>query len=148
MVELFVCPGQPGELRLTASSCATNYRRAKHAEPWESVYHCRGCETGARHAGETVAAVQPSRVCRICRKKCSTTKTVHSVLCISCYNRLAEAFKERNAKGRTPQKLAGTRVGDLVVVARDSIMLAGRNGALAWMARNPGRLPTAQRSLF
>lgn len=146
-LNLFTCDRHPGNLRLTPSACAKSYSRGKHSEVWDSAHHCRGCLTGADHAGENVPAVAEDRTCRLCGKK-RGTKTVYGCVCISCYNRLAEAFKGRNAKGKSPQKMCGRQIGGLVIVARETIVFAGSGGRLAWMARAPGMLPVKQMSLF
>jgi len=147
-IELFTCPNQPGGLRLTAGSCAASYQRGKRAEPWDGAHRCRGCEIGARHAEEVVEPVIAAKPCRLCHNVDGGAKVVYGCMCISCYNRLTEALKGRNAKGRKPQKLSGSPIGGLMMVVKQGVVFAGKSGHLAWMARAPGRLPTAQRSLF
>lgn len=147
--EMFTCPRHPGNLRLTPASCAASYQRGKRARRWETAHLCRGCEIGARHCGEEVQAEEPTLPCRLCDNgKVGGKKIVYGCICISCYNRLAEAFRGRNAKGRQPKKLCGRVVHDVVAVVGHGVMFVGRDGRLACIARSTGRLPTGQQSLF
>jgi hypothetical protein len=148
-ITLFTCPRHPGNLRLTPNACAASYQRGKTAKEFETARLCRGCPIGASHSGEEVQQELPETTCRLCpRKKIAGRKIVYGNLCISCYNRLLEAFKGRNAKHCTPQKLCGRSVHDAVVVARQNVTFVGRNGRLAWIARSVGRMPTGQISIF
>lgn len=149
--DAFVCPRQPGGLTLTPDACAGLYRRGKRAEPWESPYRCRGCETGAAHAGERPPErreVELAHPCRICGQK-RGGKMIYGVLCVSCYNRVAEAMRGRNGKGSAPVKMAGTRVHGITVVTRGGLVFAGNGTGLLWFGRGAASLPGAQqRSLF
>ena len=146
-LELINCPKIAGGLRLSRESCANNYRRGKTAEPWDIVHACRGCSIGAQHAGEAVPAVQEGRRCCSCGAT-NPTKLVFGCVCISCYNRILEAFKGSNAKGKEPQKIKGIKVGESVLVKRNNVIFSGHDGGFVWMARAADRLPEKQMSLF
>lgn len=104
MNDMFLCPRMPGGLRLSTSSCAISYQHGKVAESWETAHICQGCQIGARHAGEQVPAVveKPRYQCRSCGD--TSYRLVCGLICVSCYNRMAEAIKSRNARGKTPIK--------------------------------------------
>ena len=115
MPDYFVRPEVPGQkyfrctpLRatLSVSSCASRWRGAnldvKRIDP---MNRCGGCRLGAEHAGERVievAAVQAHRVCSRCLRPSS--RLIHGVKCVSCFNRELEVVKGRNAKGLPPVK--------------------------------------------
>ena len=48
---VFTCPRRPGELRLTATTCATSHKMAQRAEEEAKVrlWECIDCPTGAKH---------------------------------------------------------------------------------------------------
>lgn len=80
--------------------------RPPHA--WESRYRCVGCPIGAENAGVSpaaaavaAAAAEWSPICPRCGA--SGRRMIRDALCISCYNRQAEAERGRNAKGSKPR---------------------------------------------
>ena len=114
-IELFQCPNIPGNLSLTKNSCAAQWQKALTTKPEKggSLYECRGCELGAKHAGvENVTFRKPSSIDRICtRCHKPTSKFLYKRICISCYNRGLEVLKGKNARGTRPVKH-----GDLVAI--------------------------------
>jgi len=98
---MFACQRLPGNLKLSKASCAAMWRRGLLPDSDETIaWHCRGCETGALHAG---AADKPAPRARRC-VRCGDggIKIVGGILCISCYNRQAEFAKGCNGKGKVP----------------------------------------------
>lgn len=146
---MFICIRIPGNLKLSPESCAASYRRGKRAQPWESSCACRGCPVGAAHAGEELPAITDDMKvrCRLCQST-QARKTVYGSVCISCYNRLLEAFRDSNARGRKPCKLVGSCVSDGIAVTRAGVTFMSHQGRLAWFGRAVGKLPTPQLSIF
>lgn len=135
MEDLFLCPRQPGGLRLSPSSCAGLYRKSKTAEVWQTAHTCRGCELGAGHAGEAVVrpVVFAARQCATCGSP--SMRMIMGMMCISCYNRMAEALKRCNARGRVPTKWRPVDAHGLVDVRRAGRMFIGENGRLLGIGR-------------
>lgn len=117
---LFTCPRMPGGLRLMPVSCAANYRAGKRAEPWETTHRCQGCAIGARHAGESVVAKPVEHHCTACGAP--SPRLVFGVVCVSCFNRLGEALRGRNARGKIPRKWNAVRMPGLVAVVRGGLV--------------------------
>ena len=89
------------------------------AEPFEALYHCRGCQLGAAHAGEKAVATSEvaeaiRNVCPRCRRL-ANSRLIGGRLCISCYNRDREARISRNRKGGRPA-LADALHSEIVAV--------------------------------
>lgn len=98
---MFACERQPGNLKLTRTSCAALWRRGLLPDADENIaWHCRGCEVGARHAGADEKPAPRARRCVRCGD--GGVKIVGAILCISCYNRQVEFAKGRNGKGKAP----------------------------------------------
>lgn len=152
--DIFTCPNMPGGLRLSVASCADSYRRGKTAQAWQTLHHCKGCAIGALHAGEAPPVEKP-------RYRCScgaqSTRLIQGVLCVSCYNRLAEALKGRNARGKRPLKWravhlsagkwGGTSAPALTFVRRGLFLYVGQSKPVA-IARAPWPFSGNQRSLL
>jgi len=147
-VEMFTCPRMPGGLRLSPASCASSYQRGKKAEKWETAHLCQGCDIGAQHAGEVVAKIveRPMHRCRACGAQ--SYRLVHGIICVSCFNRLAEALKGKNARGKMPLKWrAYVNAANVAMVRRGRFLFAGQ-GRLTYISRAPQVLPGSQRSLW
>ena len=121
--ELFTCPHQPGELRLSTSSCADQWQRARAKKPeaWSALVTCRGCEIGARHAGVSIAVTtsvqlgkELSRRCTRCYQRAH--RMIHARLCPSCYNRGREWIVNRNARGCVPVEIPPLVAVEIAVV--------------------------------
>lgn len=98
---MFACQRQPGNLKLTKTSCAALWRRGLLPDSDETIaWHCRGCEVGARHAGAADKPVPRARRCSRCGD--GGIKIVGGIICVSCYNRQAEFAKGCNGKGKAP----------------------------------------------
>lgn len=109
--DLFTCPNHTGELRLTTSACAANWRRAKNAQPWDSLRVCWGCPIGAANAGEAPTPAAPTdRACL----RCGATgrRLVRKQICVSCFNREREVVTGRYRRLVPP---AGLRITELQV---------------------------------
>lgn len=109
-IELFTCPRHAGNLRLMPSSCADMWRRGRRAHREDTLWHCRGCEIGARHAGLKIATAKAATeadtiagddTCIRCGKR--PNRLVSKALCIGCYNRCCEFVKGLNARGLFPK---------------------------------------------
>lgn len=72
---------------------------------------------------------------------------VFNLICISCFNRLAEAIKGRNARGQMPRKWRPVQTGKAMAVVRGGLVFVGR-GQVQLIARAPGILLGQQRSLI
>ena len=142
---LFTCPRMPGGLRLMPKSCASYYIAGKRAEPWETVHHCQGCEIGARHAGESVVAKPVEHHCAACGSP--SPRMIFGVVCVSCFNRLAEAIRGRNARGKPPRKWGAVRMTGLVAVVRGGLVFVGTE-RVKLIGRAPGVLLGPQRFLI
>ena len=121
--ELFTCAYQPGELRLSTSACADQFRqaRAKKPEPWSPLVTCRGCELGAMHAGVAISVVNAGQIqkeldghCTRCYERAH--RMLHARLCVSCYNRGREWIHRRNARGCIPVELPPLVAVEMAVV--------------------------------
>lgn len=102
--DYFICPRQPGELRLSTGACSKLYQRAKKSEPWDAAHHCKGCAIGARHSGEAPPKqAMPTRECLRCGKQ--ATRLIRNHLCVSCYNREREIQTGNFRRGKPPQNI-------------------------------------------
>ena len=93
---VFVCPRQPGDLRLTPATCARLYQRSKAAPPWDASTVCCGCPIGAEHAGEPPPRPVQKVGCCWCGKSLGSARrlVLGRSLCPSCANRLYEHARE------------------------------------------------------
>lgn len=106
---LFTCQRHTGELRITATTCASMWARARRNREEDRIRlaPCMGCEVGAANAGEpasTKAAPgkgKPASVGQTCCRcgKGGRRLVLGHTLCISCFNRQREYQAGRNAKG-------------------------------------------------
>lgn len=125
-VDLFHCQRQ--NMRLTAAGCARLWRSAQDKgnapKPWEGRLACVTCPFGAANAGVKVSPVVESvailsKVCSRCLRL--SDRIIEGRLCISCYNRQAEADRGRNAKGGTPRLCAILHDMDVAVFSGEGI---------------------------
>ena len=106
-VELFTCPHHTGNLRLTVQACAQNWQRARKAKPWDTLRVCRSCEIGAGHCGEPLPHLNDDH------RSCCYCGLAAKIVCISCFNRLAELRRGRYRRAAPPglgKRLTGFRV--------------------------------------
>jgi hypothetical protein len=97
-IDLFTCPYRSGGLRLTPAACARSWMQAQHLElDLKPGMACSTCPIGAAHAGRPPAPERP-RDCAWCGRS-RRRMVLGRVLCISCYNRLRELCRGRNARG-------------------------------------------------
>lgn len=82
---------------LSETSCATQYKRHQNNC---SGSVCTGCPIGAMHAGEKIVYGLPEKMCVRCGR--TYQRLIHSLLCVSCYNRQRELTIGKNAKGKFP----------------------------------------------
>jgi len=102
----FTCQRHQGGLRLTTTTCAGLWHRARrNAEPDRiRLAPCVGCQVGASNAGAKVRPAAPVQAtasvlsCVRCGQS-GGRRLVGSRLCVSCYNREREYEIGRNAKG-------------------------------------------------
>lgn len=138
--ELFECPRHTGNLRLTTASCAQNWRRAKKAEPWDTLRVCRGCDIGAGHAGEDPIPASPAdRECLRCGA--TDKRLLRGQICISCYNRERELLTGRYRRQAPPQGLCVASLQVFIVgqPAPMQVLAASATEALRVAARRqPG----------
>lgn len=105
-LRMFAC----GPLRaaMSVKGCARRWREAQLAAGprAEEMATCRGCATGALHAGARhvrYSKFYGQSICPRCRK--GTTRMIHNQRCVSCYNRERELEAGRNARGNAPKVL-------------------------------------------
>lgn len=74
------------------------------------MWRCKGCPTGALHAGETAANLWQGRGQLLCsRCHSGAPRLVKGWLCVSCYNREREFKVGANSKGSFPSKMKPLR---------------------------------------
>lgn len=111
-IEYFEIPEMPGKpmfrcekrrATLTKSSCAGLWTEGNRKGCDDRFWLCKGCETGAQHAGVGDATLSPIYATPICAR-CGrgATRLIHGHLCVSCMNRAYEYRKGRNARGNAP----------------------------------------------
>ncbi len=108
---MFECQRHQGALRLTTTTCAGLWHRARrNAEPDQiRLAPCVGCQVGASNAGAKVRPAAPVQAtasvlsCVRCGQS-GARRLVGSRLCVSCYNRQREYEAGRNAKGGPPSQ--------------------------------------------
>ena len=107
-IEMFTCPRNPGELRVTRRGCGEMWEKAntgKRPDPWVSARYCYQCPIGAANVGAKCGdSARLERICTRCHRP--TAKFIYERLCVSCTNRQYEYIKGRNARGRRPVKLS------------------------------------------
>lgn len=109
LLELFTCLHHMGELRITPTTCAGMWTRARrdHEDALVRLAPCVGCTTGAGHAGAKVMPAAPAQpasnglACARCGGG-NGRRLLGGRLCISCYNRQREYEAGRNARGGPP----------------------------------------------
>ena len=101
---MFACPRHAGGLRLTTAACASMWR----SHQGDRHSHCCGCALGAEHAGEAAPPPPPDDSCAWCRRR--YLRLVFGCLCISCYNRVREASRGTDRRGRRPGALDRLRL--------------------------------------
>lgn len=117
-VAYFTYPGLPTPMfacdswraKLTVPACENRWRQAQAArgEDAERLAKCRTCQLGSFHAGQPIAYRSPlfgQPICPRCGRGSGGRRMISDRLCISCANRFYEVLKNRNAKGKPPQKL-------------------------------------------
>jgi len=102
----FTCTAYRAKLSTTA--CASRWRSAQRArgEATDQFARCRGCPTGAAHAGEAVvhySVLFGANICPRCGRG-TGRRLIGGSRCISCYNRELEVRRGRNGKGTAPRK--------------------------------------------
>lgn len=163
-MDLFICERQ--NMRLTVPGCSRLWLSAQDKEnvprPWEGRAACVTCPIGAANSGVQISPVAEDvailkRSCPRCLRQ--SERIIEGRLCISCYNRQAEADRGRNAKGSRPRLCARLRDLELSVITGDEIeiihigritgaaeaimrraRLAEAVTAFGWSAAGPGNL--------
>lgn len=109
-LNLFTCPNHAGNLKISKSSCASMWQRARtlRNESFNPVEACCGCRIGAKCAGfddepqeRKIGLID--HICTRCHR--SATRFIHGRICISCYNRGREVLVGKNARGAVPKYL-------------------------------------------
>lgn len=139
-MDLFTCPRHAGDLTITPATCAQMYRRGKRAEPWDACARCRGCEIGAKHAGEIIVAEPAMRECLRCGRK--ARRLIGNRLCLSCYNRERELITGHYRRKKPPAGLRLTTLSILLDGHPQAVQITAASPveALRWAARQyPGR---------
>ena len=103
-IETFTCPNHIGELRITATTCASMWLRARREakESWHRLAPCVGCQIGAANAGASAPARPSPTVSGPSCVRCGQggrRLVLGKSLCVSCFNRQAEYRAGRNARG-------------------------------------------------
>ncbi len=107
---LFTCQRHQGGLRLTTTTCAGLWHRARRNAEADQIRlaPCVGCQVGASNAGAKVRPAAPvqatASVLSCVRCGQGARRLVGSRLCVSCYNRQREYEAGRNAKGGPPSQ--------------------------------------------
>jgi len=109
-IDLFTCPNHAGNLKISESSCASMWQRARtlRNESFNPVEACCGCRIGAKCAGFDDAPEERKiglidHICTRCHRP--ATRFVYGRICISCYNRGREVLIGKNARGAVPKYL-------------------------------------------
>lgn len=104
---MFRCDRQA--VTLTVGGCARMWQsaREKRPAPWEGRHNCVGCPLGATHAGDTQEVAAKARASEALRRICPrctrpAARLINGRWCISCYNRVREVARGKNAKGNLP----------------------------------------------
>lgn len=80
-----------------------------------NLYHCHGCDTGAKNAGlEKPETVRDNGIDIICPRCLGWMSRSVRGVCISCKNREYEVKKGVNARGKAPVKLREIHTMDIV----------------------------------
>jgi hypothetical protein len=96
--ELFTCTHRPGGLRLTPAACARSWTQAQRLAPdLRPGIACSTCPVGAANAGQAPAPERPMN-CAWCGRS-HRRLVLGGLLCVSCYNRLRELCRGKNARG-------------------------------------------------
>ena len=97
---LFTCPHHLGELRITPTTCAGMWARARrcHEDALIRLAACVGCQIGAAHAG-VPTSTSPAASSGLACARCGATgrRLIGRIHCVACYNRQREYVA-----GRTP----------------------------------------------
>ena len=129
--ELFTCERQ--SMRLTARGCSRLWLSAQEKDnqpkPWEGRAACVTCPIGAMNSGQQISPVAESvallqKICARCLRQ--GDRIIQGRLCVSCYNRQAEADKGSNAKGGKPRLCARLREYEVAVARGDEIEIVHR----------------------
>ena len=149
LLDLFTCPNHLGDLRITPTTCAGMWSRARrdHEDALIRLAPCVGCQVGAGHAGVPVSAsVDPGSGLSCVRCGSGTgRRLIGGGLCVSCYNRQREALIGRNARGSEPSQhrplfcaIAGVVGGDGDVRPARVDMVVSMLEAMLRLARSTG----------
>jgi hypothetical protein len=118
-LDLFTCERQ--KMRLTAPGCSRLWLSAQNDPPkeWEGRASCVTCPIGAANAGRTISPVAESvavlaKICPRCFRQ--SDRLIKKLLCVSCYNRQAEADRGYNAKGSRPRLCSALHVQHFAVI--------------------------------
>lgn len=104
---------------LSVASCSKMWTEANEKAA-ERHWRCRGCETGASHAGRhgaSTSGLRGSMVCSRCHR--GATRLIGKWLCVSCFNRQREFVSGRNAKGAPPSRMLPLHRRSVAVVLPD-----------------------------
>lgn len=139
--EMFQCPHYGGTLRLTVGACAKQFEKAKQAQRWDRLYPCRGCEIGARNAGEPCIKTKDLGHCLRCGNK--ATRLIRKQICVSCYNREREVLTGKYRRAHPPQGLEIESIKVAVAGVKEPVEIMAANRAEALMAAFRHRETTA-----
>lgn len=114
----FTCDAYKSLLSVTA--CARNYTASRDGSGSRVV--CRGCETGAAHAGERPIVEVAKTLCARCGG--TEHRLIRGSVCICCYNREMEFLAGKNAKGTFPTHARRVRPMDVAIVGGGEVHLS------------------------
>jgi hypothetical protein len=83
---------------------AINWRLANDQQDARRA-HCKGCQVGVLHAGESglnLSTLRGTNICARCHRTAGRLIGKHG--CVSCANRFYEYIKGKNSKGTKPVK--------------------------------------------
>jgi hypothetical protein len=75
-------------------------------------------------------------------------RLIHDIICVSCYNRIAEALRGRNARGKPPTKWRPVVLSDMKFVRHGHFVFVARREKLTIIARIPPVLPGTEQCLW
>jgi hypothetical protein len=121
----FTCPQYL--VKVSTLYCADCHQKSKTKKYIQDNRRslCRYCPIGSFHSGE-IESINSSRlygttICARCDKP--SNRLVQGRLCVSCYNRAAEAIKNKNAKGNPLKLIRDYHQASVMIICENTVKL-------------------------